>query len=89
MKNEMKIKKNNPVTWIIAALLAAMGVYLVLRPEDIPMEDYSAIACLSTSVIVFTQFAKTKNRRMLVLGIFLAAAGILCAVTFLRKLLGA
>ena len=88
MKNEMKIKKNNPVTWIIAALLAAMGVYLVMRPEDIPMEDYSAIACLSTSVIVFTQFAKTKNRRMLVLGIFLAAAGILCAVTFLHKLLG-
>ncbi|MBD5113441.1 MAG: hypothetical protein HDT42_13055 [Ruminococcaceae bacterium] len=88
MKNEMKIKKNNPVTWIIAALLAAMGVYLVLRPEDIPMEDYSAIACLSTAVIVFTQFAKTKNRRMLVLGICLAAAGVLCAVDFLRKLLG-
>lgn len=89
MKNEMKIKKNNPVTWIIVALLAAMGIYLVVRPEDIPMEDYSAIACLSTSVIVFTQFAKTKNRRMLVIGIFLAAAGVLCAVTFLRKLIGA
>lgn len=89
MKNEMKIKKNNPVTWIIAALLATMGVYLVVRPEDIPMEDYSAIACLSTSVIVFTQFAKTKNRRMLILGICLAAAGVLCAVIFLRKLIGA
>lgn len=89
MKNGTLNKKNNPITWIIAVLLAAMGVYLVVRPEEIPMEDYSAIACLSTSVIVFTQFAKTKNRRMLVLGIFLAAAGVLCAVTFLRKLLGA
>ncbi|MDE7399617.1 MAG: hypothetical protein K2N06_08835 [Oscillospiraceae bacterium] len=89
MKNEMKIKKNNPVTWIIAALLAVMGIYLVVRPEDIPMEDYSAIACLSTSVIVFIQFTRTKNRRMLVLGICLAAAGVLCAVTFLRKLIGA
>lgn len=89
MKNETTIKKNNPVTWVIAALLTAMGVYLVIRPEDIPMEDYSAIACLSTSVIVFTQFAKTKNRRMLIIGIFLAAAGVLCAVNFLRKLIGA
>ena len=89
MKNETTNKKNNPVTWIIAALLTAMGIYLVVRPEEIPMEDYSAIACLSTSVIVFTQFAKTKNRRMLIIGIFLAAAGVLCAVTFLRKLIGA
>lgn len=89
MKNETTNKKSNPVTWVIAALLTAMGIYLVLRPEDIPMEDYSAIACLSTSVIVFTQFAKTKNRRMLIIGIFLAAAGVLCAVTFLHKLIGA
>ena len=88
MRNETTNKKTNPITWIVAALLAAMGIYLAVRPEDIPMEDYSAIACLSTSVFVFTQFAKTKNRRMLVLGICLAAAGVLCVVDFLRKLLG-
>lgn len=88
MKNEMTNKKNNPVIWVIVALVAAMGIYLVVRPEDIPMEDYSAIACLSTSAIVFTQFARTRDRRQLIIGIFLAAAGIICAITFFRKLLG-
>lgn len=89
MKRETTNNKNHTIIGVLIALVAAMSIYLVVRPKEIPMEDYLAIALLSTSVIVFTRFAKTKHRRQLILGIFFAVAGILCMVTFFRKLLGA
>ncbi len=82
--------QDKSMIWIILAMFICLCVFSYTRLErNMQIEDYAATLNIAASVGCLYRFAKAKQRKNLILGIILGAAGIWFTVLYFLKYFGA